>query len=273
MEHEDFEFDAGLKVAVQRAWSGETAPQRLRGRISRIVTTASSINDATAAATARPSPWQRWQSQVYAFAAAAVLILSVALLALYYQGTFDTPRIGYATPAAMVVPSKTQVPLTLTRSMLATHTACGKLHDHRLVDGVDGVDTYAALNIKLTADLGFPALARSIGQDWRFKGAGECTVGDSRGAHLLFARGDQTVSVFALPGSCMSGMAPGAQYEGMVDGSPVAGFARSGALYGVVGTSPGNGLSLDAIKGIRDGLFIEFDLGCGEDFAEPEYLY
>lgn len=266
MDHQDFEFDnPGLKAAVQRAWGDEGAPQRLRGRISRLIATAGSIDQATAAAVNNRSPWQRWQGRVYGFVAAAAVVLAVGLMVLYYRGAFDRTNAHYAGGPPLIMPSKTQVPLTLAHSMIATHSACGKLHDHRLVDGVN---TYAALNLKLTANLGFPAMARSIGEEWTFKGAGECTVDGLRGAHLLFARGDQTMSVFSLPASCMSGVAPGAQYEGTVNGHAVAGFARAGAVYAVVGSSSSAALPLDAVTAIRDGLYSRFEIGCGEDPAD-----
>ena len=276
MDHGTFEFDDPvLKGAVQGAWGGERAPQRLRGRVSRLIASAGSVDDLTTDSVPR-SAWERWQGRLYGLVAAAVVVLGAGLLVLYYHGAFDrSAAAGYAAGPAVIVPSKTEVPVALAQSMVATHSACGKLHDHRLVADVN---TYAALNLKLTADLGFPSLARSIGEEWKFKGAGECTVGELRGSHLLFARGDQMVSLFSLPSTCMSGVAPGAQFEGMVDGSPVAGFARSGAVYAVVGSSSGAGPdagsapSLETITSIRDGLFGRFDIGCSEGSAEPDFF-
>jgi hypothetical protein len=263
MEHDDLEFDdAGLKGAIQRAWGDERAPQRLRGRVSRLMATADSI-DAAAAALPRASADQ-WRSRAYALTAAAVILFAVGVLVLFYRGMFDRARGGAA--YAEVIPSKTEVPLTLARSMLATHAACGKLPDHHTVKDLDG-KTYAALTVKLTADLGFPTLARSIGAEWKFKGAGECDVGELRGAHLLFARGDQTISVFSLPASCMNGVAPGAQYEGMVDNHAIAGFARPGAVYAVIGAGSGAGPSpsLEAVMVVRDMLLQAFEVGCISD--------
>lgn len=272
MNQDDFEIDeSAFKGAVQRAWGDERAPQRLCGRVGRLMATAGSIEDATVA-TAGASAAERWRSRAYSLAAAAVLALSVGLLVLYYQGTFDRVPGGRATAYNVIVPSKTDVPLTLARSMVATHSACGKLIDHHhTVENLDG-NSYAALTVRLTADLGFPVVARGIGSGWTFKGAGECDVAELRGAHLLFARDDQMISVFSLPSSCMAGVAPGAEYEGTVDNHPVAGFARPGTVYAIVGSSDGAEppVSLEAVTAIRDALLSACDIGCATD--DPEAL-
>jgi hypothetical protein len=277
MEHESFQFDdAGLKGAVQSAWGSERAPQQLRGRISRLLATAGTL-DAASAEPAAPSAWERWQSRLYGLAAAAVIVLAIGLLVLYYYGAFDQAASArYADAGAVMIPTKTDVPAALAESMVITHRTCGKLHDHRFITGVN---SYGALNVKLTASLGFPSLARGIGPEWKFQGAGECMVGDLRGSHLMFAHGDQSVSVFSLPAACMSGCSSGAQFEKTVNGAAVAGFARSGAVYAVVGTqaNANNGagsaaMSLETVTAIRNALFGHFDEGCGEALGEPEFF-
>lgn len=272
MENNELDFDEpAVMRAVQRAWGDEQAPQRLRGRISRLMATASSIDAATAHGTSAAEQWRR---RAYGFAAAAVIVLGVGLLVLYYQGMFDRVTGGGGTAYAIVLPSKTDVPLTLARSMLATHTACGKLHDHHTVKDLDG-NTYAALTVKLTADLGFPTLVRGIGPEWKFKGASTCDVGALRGAHLMFAKGDQTISIFSLPSSCMTGVPPGAQYEGTVDDYPVAGFARPGTVYAVIGSSGGAGQppALASVVGIRDTLLSAFDISCASDHPYELFFF
>jgi hypothetical protein len=64
----------------------------------------------------------------------------------------------------------------------------------------------------------------------------------------------------------MSGGAAGSMFEGLVDGHPVAGFARPGVAYAVVGSSPSGSLSLASVNAIRDTLFSAFDpaVGCGD---------
>jgi hypothetical protein len=268
MNQGDLEFDdPTLKGAVQRAWGAEGAPQRLRGRISHLIATSGSIDHAPGDAPPS-SAWQRWSSRAYTLAAAAVIVVGIGLLVLYYQGTFDRfgPQALYAreTAAMRLEPTRTTVPLQLAQSLVATHVACGQLSDHHLIDRA-AARTYGELTLKLTADLGFPAVARGIGADWRFRGAGECAVGNLRGSHLLFARGNDTVSLFSLPAHCMSGVTPGAQYDGLVDGHPVAGFSRQGAVYAVVGSTAGPSMSVQTVASIRDSLFSVFDPAtCGE---------
>ena len=271
MEHDDFQFDEpGLKGAVQRAWGGEQSPQRLRARVSRLIATAASVDQAPAPV----STWERWQGRVYGLAAAAVLMLGIGLLVLYYQGAFESNVSRFAGAAQPIsMPSKTPMPISLARSMLATHNSCGKLHDHRLVDDLPA-NNYRALSVKLTSDLGFPVIARGLGAEWKFRGAGECSVGELRGSHLLFVRGDESISVFSLPSSCMMGIPPGAQFEGPVQGHPVAGFSRGGAVYAFVGSSPAASLTTEALTAIRDGFFSQFDPAtCGEIDTDLDFDY
>jgi hypothetical protein len=262
MEHGNLDFDdPGLKRAIQRAWEPEQAPQRLRARVGRLIASAPSIDEAPPSR----SMWNRWQGRVYALAAAAVLILGIGLLALYYQGGFEPKVSRFAEVGRPIgLPSKTSMPITVAQSMVATHTACGKLEDHHLVEDPD-LDSFRALSVKLTSDLGFPVIARGLGGEWKFMGAGECAIGTFRGAHLLFVRGGEMVSVFSLPSSCMSAVPPRALFEGSVKGHPVAGFTRGGAVYAVVGSSPGASMTQAAVTSIRDSLFGQFEpASCGE---------
>jgi hypothetical protein len=267
-DQDDFDFDdPGLKAAVRRAWGEDAAPQRLRGRISHLIATAASMDHSADLPAPQPG-WQIWASRAYAIAAAAVLIFAIGLLALYYQGAIN---IGPGNPiaraqAVSLVPTRTEVPVQVMRSLLATHVACARLPDHHLIDRAVGAKSYSELSLKLTADLGFPVVARRIGgEDWKFLGAGECDVAGTRAAHLLFGKGNDIVSVFSLPSDCMSGCAVGAQFDGMYQGHPVAGFARSGASYALMGSSPSGALSAQSLASMRDALFGTFSVeGCGE---------
>ena len=261
MEHDDLDFDdPGLRSAVRRAWDGEHAPQRLRARVGRLLATAPSVDQPSV----ERSTWERWQGRVYGLAAAAVILFSIGLLVLYYQGVFDPRPLqrGYAVPVSL--PTKAPMPISLAQSMVATHTACGKLPGHELVTDLP-TRSFRALSVKLTSDLGFPVIARGLGADWTFTGAGECVIGNLQGAHLMFARGDELISVFSLPTSCMTGVQPGARFDGTVQGHQVAGFSRGGAIYAVVASSPAGSLRADTVNLIRDGLFGQFDPAtCGD---------
>ena len=262
MEHDDLEFsDPGLRSAVCRAWEGEHAPQRLRARVGRLLATAPSVDQPAV----EHSAWERWQGRVYGLAAAAVFLLGIGLLVLYYQGVFDPAAPGRGAYAMRVIlPTKAPMPITLAQSMVATHTSCGKLPTHELVSDLP-TRSFRALSVKLTSDLGFPVMARGLGSDWTFKGAGECVIGRLQGAHLVFVRGEETISVFSLPASCMMGVRPGAHFDGTVQGHQVAGFSRGGAIYAVVASSPTGPVKSGMVNSIRDGLFGQFDpLTCGD---------
>ena len=268
----DFE-DAALKDAVRRAWASERGPARLRGRVSHLIATAGSIDDvSTVKATSRASA-EIWRSRMYTLAAAAVILFAIGLLVLQYQGVFE-PRLPFAQatpPPAQSI--DTPVPDALAGSLVARHDGCASMRDHYLVQH-PGVKSYGALNVQLTADLGFPVLARGIGSEWRFKGAGTCEVGPQRASHLLFSRGNQSVSLFSLPATCAGGPPNGSVFQGMVNDHPVAGFSRNGGVYAVVGSAAGGAsLSVDTVSAIRNSLMGLFEPGgCTGDTTGAEFL-
>jgi len=81
----------------------------------------------------------------------------------------------------------------------------------------------------------------SPGNGWQFKGAGLCKVGDAQAVHLLYARGDQLVSVFSLKGPSNCAHGTSAPYQQTIGGHPMSGFLFSGTVYGVVASSAAGG--------------------------------
>jgi hypothetical protein len=157
-------------------------------------------------------------------AAAAACFLAVGVAVVQIWATFG-PQPG-PTPVARVA-----FPVSSAVEMIRTHDNCAKLPDHHLVPG----DDPTALLRELTHMRNAPITPINLA-GWQFKGAGTCTVGQTQGAHLLFARGSDRISIFSLPAphNCAHGTSP--LYREAVDGHAVTGFVFGGSVYGVVGS-------------------------------------
>jgi hypothetical protein len=146
--------------------------------------------------------------------------------------------IDHSPLAAEDHPPRVAFPVSVSAEMIAAHDNCAKLPDHHLVTGNDPATVLAKI-AQGTVPPSVPALTSP--PNWQFKGGGLCTVGDSKAAHLLFANGRETVSVFALgaPNNCSRGNS--ALFREVVNGHAVEAFVYGGSVYGVVGTATGGG--------------------------------
>ena len=245
-EHDESEFDdPGFKAAVGRTLGREAAPPSLRAKVKALMAaeaagvtgaaatattgqTASTSHEPALAAASRGG--RRWLLIDRKFwrtaAAAACVLLALGWMAYQFNDEFGSGNPFVAGPT----PTMTTVPASLVLEMVRTHDNCAKLPDHHKIPG----DDPEKLRDKL-AESGVAASATHLGGDWKFKGAGICQVGQTRAAHLLFARADEFVSVFSLlaPENC--GYGPDS-YTEMFEKHPVAGFRHGDALYCVVGS-------------------------------------
>jgi hypothetical protein len=109
-------------------------------------------------------------------------------------------------------------------------------------------------------------LAAPLSDGWKFNGAGVCTNGDVRVAHLLYQRNKQFLSIFSMPApeSCHGRDAACAGKD--VEKHPMSCFSRSNGLYALVGSSPDGSLSLQEVE--RIGQMLAPNLP-GEAGCEP----
>ena len=63
-------------------------------------------------------------------------------------------------------------------------------------------------------------------------------------AHLLYQKGDKTLSIFSLPASCLPSLENNQTYEGNTRGHSVVARASNGALYCLVGQCPEGDLTV-----------------------------
>jgi hypothetical protein len=238
MKQEPLEFhDPALRQALKRAVGGEMAPLPLASRIQSAL-----ANEADPAPrrTARPRP------RIWSLAAAACLCLfSVSLMGMQVWKTF--------TPREQLAIKSLDVPTELAQNLVARHDTCGSQPDHHFLAGV-AHDDLSAIRKSLARSLDQRVLVTKLPNGWVFRGANLCPVGQDRAAHLIFTRGNQTLSLFSLPNADYPTSSNDTPYESMAAGHPIAGFTHGNGFYCLVGSSPDGMLTLNELKSLRDQL-------------------
>jgi hypothetical protein len=237
--------DPELKAAVRRAWGSEVAPADLRRRVRQVLL---SVTTPVAADVIRV-PASTWRRAI-AWSAAAAVLLAIAVFAIVSRpGTSGTQQVAQVTPPG-------SLPSDLSAQLVHCHDKCSHLapHDHHFFTAAPK-DDFNAIAKGMTADLHYQVVAKPIGSEWDFRGAAECTVGSTKSAHLLYARGDAFVSVFSLPASRHPACKAHYTCDATIQSHPMAGFSEDGAFYCVVASTAGaTQVDLQQIKSIRDRL-------------------
>jgi hypothetical protein len=122
------------------------------------------------------------------FAVAAMFAVSVGTIILSYSGSSPSTNDSLAV-----------LPTAFEDAAISRHDHCCQAAAHQAKDVPQA--PYPAIGQYLRNQLHHPVLAANLEADqWRFRGAAICPVGDVKAAHLVFARDDgETVSVFSLP--------------------------------------------------------------------------
>ena len=184
-QRDDFD-DPILKAALKRACGDERAPADLRRRIA-----AALANDSASAPrqpAIGPRPIRPWRRPVY-YAAAALLL--IALGVSLYQLTRKEGGEG-PIPVNRVVADEVLV------AMVRTHDRCVAEGDSHHLAGLPR-DDFEAIGRSLAERVRHDVLSVNLADEgWRFRGAAVCPVGERRAAHLVYARGSQTLSIFSV---------------------------------------------------------------------------
>jgi hypothetical protein len=250
----DNEFDdPALREAVRRACVRETAPPELRRRIEGMMTAgglaaAAASPHVSPAAPAAPSaskpaktPPSRWrislgESPYKTLAAAAIAIIAVSIAAIQIRNSIG-PSKSNVPPAAVTFPA------AFAAELVRTHVNFAKYPDHQTIQGA----TPTTMTAELTKLAGVPVAATELGDGWLFKGASTTTVSGTKAAHLLFARGNDLLSLFSMPAPPSYNQGASYPYHATIDGHPMAGFVHNGAIYCLVGSSPSGDITQKSI--------------------------
>jgi hypothetical protein len=223
-ESEHFD-DPQLKAALRRALPRERASVALQSRIEQ------SLADLSGASL-------RSGSSRRMLAAAAVLVIGIGLSVLFAVGSKEQPA-----------------PQWFADSMVATHDQSVALPGHRLPDDIGSTDP-ATIQQKLVEKVGHPVMVAMPGDGWQFASAGVSEVSRIPAAHLIFTRGDQTLSIFSVPAGALyqNGSDGNLTYSQIDRNHEIAGFMYKNAVHCLVAYDKSGKLTLaDTIK-LRDQL-------------------
>jgi hypothetical protein len=245
--HPQFD-DPAFKAALQRVWGGQTAPPQLRKRVEQAILKEKSSEQ---------SVWRRWRGPLAGLAAAAVLAIGFGLSAVVVRQS-----------------SEKAVPAWFADAIVHQHDLCAALPAQGLAHGAvydpGNRDDIRAIRSALSSRLGYPVMVYSPGKDWKLDGARICAVGNIPAAHLMFTRGDESLSIFSISAGALyndRSVPDGTHYAQVDDDHGLAGFVYGGALHCVVGHNPhkSDTVELAAVKVVRDTMFASHPLSIAPD--------
>ncbi len=230
--------DPELKSAVHRCWACDCAPAELREKIVNLFRTAEP--PARAGADVEPHSHGnplRIPRSTWVLSAAAIIVLVFGLSFRFW---------GSSKPAVVAV----NIPVSLQTDLVARHDECCAHTDHQHLSVPRNND--AAIADALRTKLNRPVLvARPFDPGWTFRGASICPVGTVPSGHLVFSRDGDTLSVFSLPKSVALSVKDGEEFASTSGGHAIAGFAKDGAIFCLVGNSPAKTFSGDELQQMR----------------------
>ena len=229
--------DQALKLIVRQAWGGDRCPEALRDRLTRQVWSHAQM---------QPNRWRfagRSHGRGYRSAAAVIGVAAGSGLLLIRPRPVTLDGPATRTPAAGLAAAFSSTGAA-TDSPAHVVEALVRLHDrYRPAGGRDGLDIDGRVDVSL-ALLTRPRFPRSTllvhptGGGWGFRGATVGEIGARRVGHLVFVRGDLTLSIFSLPPSVDASRLQRAADAAAVDHHAIAVFTRSGATFCLVASGP-----------------------------------
>jgi hypothetical protein len=214
--------DPALKAALRRNLRNESAPPSLRSRV------VSALNQHERFA-------YQTRFRIYSLATAAVLLIAVGIAYMIFFRSNDRPIPQFLASAMVSV-----------NEQYAAHTLTPDITDPDL----------RAIREKLRAQVGHPVLVAMLGDGWKFEGADVCKVSSIPAAHLLFTRGNESISIFSISALAFydSDVPDGTGYAQMQNGEPISGFLYGGAVHCLVAHTASGKLSLSELTRLREQL-------------------
>jgi hypothetical protein len=224
--------DPKLKSAVQRVWRQHIAPENLRARVGQLLEESGN----SLSIGSNRSSGQNWIG--YAIAASVLIFAGLMTWGPYPSGTSPLDR---------------DLPASVAQGMVNRHDLCCGVPDHHALGGSD----FALIGRTLSGDLRVPVIATNI-NGWTFAGAAPCPVWGHETAHLLYRKGNDTMSVFSIPAADFDLKYDDGAYATQIGNHEIAGFLKNGGLYCVVEQSPDGSISAARVQALSDQLHASF---------------
>lgn len=240
--------DPALRGAVRQVWGQEQCPEKLRQQCCCLCS-----GRWVAGRIARAAGW--------AVAVAALVAMAVGI-PLIRHADRKPASIALLPPASPPSPANPNdiansdvtvgslIPVELQKNLVTTHEHCVHRQNHHGLDqpGTADTDIAEAMRARLSHAV---LMARPADPGWAFRGAAICHVGSMPSGHLVFARGEQAISIFSLPASAAPRLHDGDDARATAKGHPIVAFARDGAIFCLVGSDPSGGISTDDLDQMR----------------------
>jgi hypothetical protein len=234
--------DPGLRAALHRAHAGEKAPPGLRERISSALAAEAAAESITGTGAAHSDVAGRiGRASRLRVAASIIALLGVGMLSytLYneYARQWFQPVMVAGLPAG------------LTHQMVERHDAA--LADANFTSPKSPEDI-GTIGNRLSAELGKPVAAVSLGNGWTVKGGNIATVGKFKAAQILFQRGPDTISMLSIPITEGYTSPDGTRYDEKDGDHLIAGVVQRQVVYCLVGLPKSGSLSSSELKKLRE---------------------
>ena len=235
MEQEPQFEDPAFRAALRRTCASETAPPGLRERIAK------QMSSVEVAAPVRRKLWIGPQTIKLLAACLAIVVLGL--------GFYELRQWGFLGGSGSETYVFGRLPKKFANAMAEVHDKNSSLPGYKVLAETDS----SQLQQKLSRDVQIPVVVVDLGNGWTLKSAGECKIGEETAAHLMYSKGNQTVSVFSIPARAVfnANVPDGSSYEQKTsnDEHQLSGFTKGKGLYCVVADGAAKMDELTAMRG------------------------
>jgi hypothetical protein len=212
--------DLALKAALLRCCGKQECPLHVRQRMGQLFRRREFNQDGSVSEISMDLVAWRWKPIHLGLALAAVLLIVVGAVSVVLSRS----------PQAL--PNKLQL------AVIARHDSCAQFPTHV---GSNVPQNFALLGPYLRQQLSHAVLAVNLTKEnWHFRGAAICPVGDDMSAHLIFDQAGRTLSILSLPASSYPALQNHKTYEGTSAGHAVIARRQDGAIFCLVSSDPSN---------------------------------
>ena len=221
--------EPALKAALLRSCGKQGCPLHLRQRIGQLFGRSEANSEPVGDIPMTSAAW-RWKPIHSGLALAAVLLIVVGVVGIVLS------RSSQALPSSLQI------------AVINRHDLCTQMPTHT---EPDVPQNFALLGPYLRQQLNHAVLAANLTKEnWHFRGAAICPVGDVKSAHLVFDQAGRTLTILSLPASSYPALQNHKTYEGTSANHAVIARREDGAIFCLVSNDPNNQMTMADLSDI-----------------------